>query len=231
MKVGIIAAMEEEAAHLKERMDIHATKAFLGREFYEGVLGGKDVVLVVCGVGKVNAAACAQVLADRFAITHLVFTGVAGSLHAAIDICDVVVSTDCVQHDFDVAGLGFAPGIIPYQDESFFEADEGMRAAVVRAVHEVAPEIKVFEGRIASGDQFVSGVAAKDRIVSSFGALCCEMEGAAVAHVAWLNSVPFVVIRAISDKADGSADMDYVVFKEQAANRSAAIAERLMTLL
>lgn len=231
MLVGIIGAMKEEVQLLKERMEMRGTSNVMGLEFIEGKLGGRDVVLVVCGIGKVNAAVCAQTLIEHFSVTHLVFTGVAGSLNPAINICDVVVSTDCVQHDFDVTGLGFAPGVIPYMDESFFKADPTMREAALRAVREAAPEVRVWEGRIASGDQFVGDAATKDRIVQTFGALCCEMEGAAVAHVAWMGKVPFVVIRAISDKADGSAEMDYPSFMNEAANRSASIVTRLMKLL
>lgn len=231
MKVGIIAAMAEELELLKAQITNRKETTISEMVFTEGVLGGKDVVLVVSGVGKVNAAVHAQLLISQFGADRLVFTGVAGSLNADIDICDIVVSTDCVQHDIDASALGYAPGEIPYQEVSFFEADAALRAAVVRAVHEMAPEVGVFEGRVASGDQFVSDAANKERIVRQFGALCCEMEGAAVAQVAWLNRVPFVVIRAISDKADGSAEMDYPTFMVQAAHRSATITEYLMQLL
>ncbi len=168
---------------------------------------------------------------SRFDVTNLVFTGIAGSLDARIDICDIVVSTDCVQHDVDVSGLGYERGIIPNQDVSIFKADASMRAAAVRAIQEVAPDVKAWEGRVASGDQFIASPAAGEYIVKTFGALCCEMEGASVAHVAWLNDIPFVVIRAISDKADGSAEMDYPTFKVAASNRSASVIERLVELL
>ncbi len=231
MKIGIVAAMEQELELLRSQMGECTCVKRAGTEFVEGSLGGKDVAMVVAGVGKVNAAAHAQLLISSYGADVLVFTGVAGSLDPTIDICDIVVSTDCVQHDVEAAALGYAPGEIPYQEVSFFEADPALRGAAVRAVHEAAPEVHVFEGRIASGDQFVSSAEAKERIVSTFGALCCEMEGAAVAQVAWLNEVPFVVIRAISDKADGSAEMDYPTFMVQAANRSASIIERLLQLL
>lgn len=231
MKLGIIGAMADEVALLKQHTNVTESVERCGTTYTVGTLNGHDVVLVVCGVGKVNAAVCAQVLVDCFEVTHLVFTGVAGSLNAEIDICDIVVSTDCVQHDMDASGLGYAPGVIPYQEVSFFTADDMLRSTVVRAVHEAAPEVKVFEGRIASGDQFVSDAMAKERIVRQFGALCCEMEGASVAQVAWLNGIPFVVVRAISDKADGSAEMDYPSFMKQAAHHSSSIVERLMQLL
>lgn len=231
MGIAVIGAMPEEVGLLKAGMDVRESVTIARMDYVEGALCGQDVVLVACGIGKVNAAACAQALVDRFGVAGIIFTGVAGSLDASIGIGDIVVSTDCVQHDYDVAGLGYAPGVIPDQEVSFFEADPALRAVVVRAVREVAPEMGVHEGRVASGDQFVSDASTKERISSTFGALCAEMEGAAVAHVAWLNDVPFVVVRAISDKADGSAEMDYPTFKAQAAKRSAAIVERALALL
>ena len=231
MKIGIIAAMESELDLLKAQMGEYKATTIAGVEFYEGKLGGREVAMVVGGVGKVNSAVHAQLLISKFGVDALVFTGVAGSLDPKIDICDIVVSTDCVQHDVEAVALGYAPGEIPYQEVSFFKADENLRKAAVRVVGEVAPEVHVFEGRVASGDQFVSSAEAKERIVSNFGALCCEMEGAAVAHVAWLNNVPYVVIRAISDKADGSAHMDYPTFVAQAADRSASIIEHLVAQL
>ena len=231
MKVGIISAMDQELELLKNQMGEHKDTAIAGMVFSEGILGGKEVAMVVGGVGKVNSAVHAQLLISKFDADMLIFTGVAGSLDPKIDICDIVVSTDCVQHDVEASALGYAPGEIPYQEVSFFEADTALREAAVRAVREAAPEVHVFEGRIASGDQFVSSAEDKERIVSTFGAICCEMEGAAVAHVAWLNDVPFVVIRAISDKADGSAHMDYPTFVAQAADRTASIVTHLLELL
>ena len=231
MKIGIIGAMVEEVELLRGRIEATDTRTLVGMEYVEGRLGGKDVVLVVCGVGKVNAAICAQLLITEFGVTHIVFTGVAGSLDASVDICDIVVSTDCLQHDFDVSGLGYRPGVIPDQDVSCFVADETLRAVAVQAIREVAPEVGVHEGRVASGDQFVADPVANRRVNEEFGALCCEMEGAAVAQVAWRNDVPYVVVRAISDRADGAADEEYPNFKVEAANRSASIIERLMQLI
>ena len=229
MKLGIIGAMADEVALLKQHTNVAESVERCGTTYTVGTLNGHDVVLVVCGVGKVNAAVCAQVLVDCFEVTHLVFTGVAGSLNAKIDICDIVVSTDCVQHDMDASGLGYAPGIIPYQEVSFFTADDMLRSTVVRAVHEAAPEVKVFEGRIASGDQFVSDALAKERIVRQFGALCCEMEGGAIAQVCRLNNIPFVIIRAISDKADDSEEMSFMEFATAAAARCASITRFMLT--
>lgn len=222
-RIGIIGAMDEEIASLTEALTERKIRTVAGMDFYEGTLDGVDVVIVKCGVGKVNAASCAQILIDVFEVDQIINTGVAGSLDARIDIGDIVVSTEAVQHDLDVTALGFARGEIPYSDESVFPADEEMRRRAVRAVGVVAPEIKVFEGRVCSGDQFIASRAQKEAIVSEFGGMCCEMEGAAIAQVCHLNGIPFVIIRAISDKADESEEMSYVEFEQNAAERCAAI--------
>ena len=232
MKLAIIGAMKEEVEHLKGRLVDARVTRLLGMEFNEGHLGTMPVVVVMCGVGKVNAALCAGMLVTRFGVTHVVNTGVAGSLDARIDIGDIVVSVDAVQHDFDTRAMGYPLGTIPYMGEDgaqFFVADEALRTAVVEAAAAVAPEVGVHEGRVASGDQFVSSSEQKDLIVREFGALCAEMEGAAIAQACMLAGVPFVIVRAISDKADGSAHMDYPAFVREAAQRSARIVERMVS--
>ena len=223
IKTGIIGAMDEEVNSLKEALDEKAISTVAGMEFCEGKLDGADVVVVKCSVGKVNAAACTQILIDRFGVDRIINTGVAGSLDAAIDIGDIVVSTEAVQHDMDVTPLGFARGEIPYSEKSVFPADEQMRASALEAVRAAAPEVHAFEGRVCSGDQFIASREQKEAILSSVGGLCCEMEGAAIAQVCSLNATPFVIIRAISDKADDSEEMSYVEFAQAAAENCAAI--------
>ena len=222
-KTGIIGAMDEEVNSLKEALDEKRISTIAGMEFCEGRLDGADVVVVKCSVGKVNAAACTQILIDRFGVGQIINTGVAGSLDAAIDIGDIVVSTEAVQHDMDVTALGYARGEIPDSEKSVFPADEEMRARAVEAVKAAAPEVHAFEGRVSSGDQFIASHEQKDSIISTVGGLCCEMEGAAIAQVCSLNEIPFVIIRAISDKADDSEEMSYVEFVEAAAENCAAI--------
>lgn len=222
-RFGIIGAMDEEIASLTEAMTEQQIRTVAGKDFYEGTLDGADVVVVKCGVGKVNAGSCAQILIDVFGVDRIINTGVAGSLDARIDIGDIVVSTEAVQHDMDVTALGFAPGEIPYSDVSVFPADEAMRNSAVEAVGAVAHEIQVFEGRVCSGDQFIASRAQKEAIVSEFGGMCCEMEGAAIAQVCHLNGTPYVIIRAISDKADESEEMSYMEFEQAAAERCAAV--------
>lgn len=227
MKIALIGAMVSEVELLRERIDDAQAITYAGNEFYEGSLAGAPVVLTACGIGKVNAAARTQAMIDRFAPTHIVFTGIAGSLDARVGIGDIVVSTDCVQHDYDANVLGVARGHVPGFDAVGFVADEALRAEAVAALRAAAPETHVVEGRVASGDQFVSSLAQKEDIAGAFGALCCEMEGAAVAQVACLNQVPFVVIRAISDKADGSAEMDYATFETIASHQGADAVQEL----
>ena len=220
-RIGIIGAMNDEVASLKETMKKDRTETVAGMEFFLGKIGKCDVVVAQCGMGKVNAGTCAQILITKFNVKAVINTGVAGSLDNVLDIGDFVVSTDAVQHDFDVTPIGFDKGEIPYTGKISFEADKGLREKIVGAIHECCPDVAVHEGRVCSGDQFISSPEQRDAITNSHGGLCSEMEGAAVAQVCYLNGVPFVIVRAISDKADGSAHMDYGEFEKQAAERSA----------
>lgn len=229
LRTGIIGAMDEEVSDLIELLKDDHVSTIAHMEFHEGKLDGNNVVVVKCSVGKVNAATCAEILINQFKVDRIINTGVAGSLDAEIDIGDIVVSTDAVQHDMDASPLGFARGEIPYSDLSVFPADEAMRNSAVMAVKEVAPEIHVFEGRVCSGDQFIASHEQKESIVSEFGGLCCEMEGAAIAQVCHLNETPFVIIRAISDKADDSEEMSYVEFVHAAAKRCAAVTRYMIS--
>lgn len=233
MRIGIIGAMDVEVDHLKAELADARAERVAGTEFVAGRLGEKDVVVVKCGVGKVSAGICAQVLADRFGCTHLINTGIAGSLDASrLDIGDLVVSTDCVEHDFEVEELGYEPGLIPGRDRVEFVADDALREAALSAAAAVAPEVRALAGRVASGDQFVCREQTRRRIVEQFGALCCEMEGAAIAQAAEANGVPFVVVRAISDKpgTEGQA-VDYATFERVSAERCARIVERMVAEL
>lgn len=223
-KLGIIGAMEVEIAQLRDRMEHTTVTERGGMTFYEGTLVGLPVVVVQCGVGKVHAAMCVQVLCDCFGVTAVVNTGVAGSLCPELDIGDLVVSMDAMYHDFDCHSLNpaYPVGQVPGAAVLAFPADETLMAYAFAAgerVHLGHTRI----GRVASGDQFVCNQGQKEKIVADTQALCTEMEGAAIAHAAWRNGVPFVVIRAISDKADNSAEMDYPTFEAIAAQRCAQV--------
>lgn len=225
-KLGIIGAMSIEVESLKESIRGLTGSVHAGMTFYEGKLEGLDVVVVVCGVGKVNAALCVQVLRDCYQVTHIVNTGVAGSLCAQLDIGDFVVSKDAMYHDFNCSPLNYKPGQVPGMSVLAFPADETLINYAYTAAQNVHKD-HVRIGRVASGDQFVCEKNQKQRIIDLTGALCTEMEGTAIAQAAWRNEVPFVIIRAISDKADDSAQMDYPVFEAIAAKRCADVTRQL----
>lgn len=226
--VGIIGAMEQEVARLKEVMEDVSITTRANMDFYEGVLEGKKVVVVQSGIGKVNAGMCTQILADLFQVEAVINTGIAGSLNNDINIGDIVLSTDVLHHDMDATGFGYPKGQIPQMKEFSFQADEGLRKIARDVCEEVNPEIQVFEGRIASGDQFVCDQGVKDNIVKEFSAYAVEMEGAAIGQAAALNGIPFLIIRAISDKADNSANMDYPAFEKLAIEHSVRLTQGML---
>jgi len=230
MKLGIIGAMQVEVEILLGLMDGKQETVVAGSTFYEGSLEGLPVVVVQCGVGKVNAAICTQILCDCFRVTHLVNTGIAGSLDAKLDIGDLVVSRDAMYHDFDCVHFGYEMGKVPGMDVVAFPADEAMIRMALEAAEAVHPG-HAAAGRIASGDLFVARKEAKERIIAITGAMCTEMEGAAIAQTAYRNGVPFVILRAISDKADDSAEMDYPTFERIAAHRCAQVTQYLAKTL
>lgn len=218
--LGIIGAMDEEVAKIKEKMEDVQVESRASMDFYQGTLGGKPVVVVRSGIGKVNAAMCAQILADCYHVNAMINTGIAGSLNADIDIGDIVLSTDTLEHDMDAVAFGYPLGQIPRMDTLSFEADEKLRTLAKTVCERVNPEVKVFEGRVVSGDQFVSDKNKKNWLVENFAGFCTEMEGAAIAHAAYLNQIPFLIVRAISDKADDSASVDYPAFEAKAIEHS-----------
>lgn len=232
MKLGIIGAMTVEVETLKTMLSDATQMERAGIEFCSGKLHGLDVVIAQCGVGKVNAALCVQIMCDLFCVSAIVNTGVAGSLEPQLDIGDLVVSRDAMYHDFDchVLNPNYPVGQVPGMAVHAYPADD-MLVNYARDAAREATDSKVWTGRIASGDQFVCDGEVKKKIVADTGALCTEMEGAAIAHAAWRNGVPFVVIRAISDKADNSAEMDYPTFEAIAAKRCAAVTAHMAKCL
>lgn len=230
IKLGIIGAMEQEVETLLEQMENKTAFHKAGSTFYEGKLSGLDAVVVQCGIGKVNASLCMQILCDCFAVTHVVNTGIAGSLCADLDIGDLVISRDAMYHDFDCVHFGYPMGKVPGMDVVAFPADEKLAQLAFSAAEAVNPG-HTKRGRVASGDKFVAEQTVKDAIIDITGALCTEMEGAAIAQTAYRNGVPFVIIRAISDKADNSAEMDYPTFERIAAHRCASVTMKLAAAL
>jgi adenosylhomocysteine nucleosidase len=213
-----MGAMQSEIAAIREAMDAVQVTVVAGMEFAAGTIDGTEVVVAQCGMGKVNAGICAQTLISGFGVGCVINTGVAGSLSDELTINDFVVSTDAVQHDFDVSPIGFARGEIPYTGLFAFPADEELRRQAVAAVRQAAPASMVLEGRVCSGDQFIATKEQTEAITSTFGGLCAEMEGAAIAQVCHLNQVPYVIIRAISDDSD---DMTFEQFQAEAARECA----------
>jgi adenosylhomocysteine nucleosidase len=229
-KIGLIGAMNEEIELLVKHMeDVRETEK-AGIVYREGRFCGKEVVVCRSGVGKVNAAACTQILIDRFHVEAVIFTGVAGALDPALDIGDIVVSTECMQHDMDVTALGFARGVIPYAETSVFAADALLQELAYASSEKLFPG-RTARGRVLSGDQFIASRETVRRLREELQGACTEMEGSAVAQVCAMNGVPYVVIRSMSDKADGSAHVNFAEFTVMASERSYRIVEDMIQRL
>lgn len=226
-KVGVIGAMDMEVEALCRALENPRITTHVGMEFHEGVVGDTHAVIVQCNVGMVNAALCAQALIERFGVTHVINTGVAGSLDASINIGDVVIASDAVNHLMDVCNLGYEPGQTPGMSTLAFPIDAQLHERIARAARATA-DVGIHVGRVASGDRFVRDDADKRRIAGTLGALCCEMEGAAIAQACYLSGTPCAIVRVISDKADGSDAIDYPVFEAKAAADCAAIVESVL---
>lgn len=224
--IGIIAAMDVEMKSLRSYMENTETEVISGIRFVRGTLEGKDVVTAVCGIGKVFAALCAQTMILHYQPRCIINTGVAGTLTDALTIGSIAVSSAVVQHDMDTSPLGDPVGLISGINKVELSADRlltGQLSACAKVMG-----IKTATGVIASGDQFVASAERKAFIVEHFKAIACEMEGAAVGQVCYVNKVPFCVLRAISDSADGSSHMDYPTFVQMAAEQSVALLRRFM---
>lgn len=214
--IGIIGAMDEEVNAIIEKMTNVESKEKAGMTFNKGTLEGKETVVVRSGIGKVNAGLCTQILVDDYKIDAVINTGIAGSLKNQIDIGDIVLSSDALYHDMDATGFGYDFGVVPRMESSVFKGDVRLINLAKECCERVNPDINVHIGRVVSGDQFISDKAKKDWINEHFDGYCTEMEGAAIAHAATLNNIPFLIVRAISDKADNSATMDYGEFEKKA---------------
>lgn len=221
--IGIIGAMEEEVDQLKGMMKEVSVETKASMDFFQGILEGRRVVVVRSGIGKVNAGICTQILADVYGVEAVINTGIAGSLQAQIDIGDIVLSTDTLQHDVEAEAFGYPAGQIPRMDTLAFPADERLLRCAEECCGRVNPDIRTFRGRVLSGDQFIADGEKKDWLVKTFGGCCTEMEGAAIGQTAYLNGIPFLIVRAISDKADGSASMDYPEFESKAISHTVAL--------
>lgn len=226
--LAIMGAMDEEIELLLADLRARENLTPPGVTLYRGVLDGVPVLLTKGGIGKVNAAMTATHLLHAGA-TRVIFTGVAGGVHPELRVGDIVVSTDLVQHDVDVSALNYAPGTIPGEPAAW-AADDGLRAAALDAAREVGG-VRVLEGRVASGDQFIASQEGVQRLWTVFGAACAEMEGAAVAQVCAKAGVPFVVIRSVSDTADHAANVDYRTFMPLVARHAKQVVRGMLARL
>lgn len=225
-KIGIIGAMVEEIELLHQHVQVTANVTKAGITYYEGTWHGKSVIYCKSGVGKVNAAVCTQIMIDLGADCVL-FTGVAGAVDPQLNIGDIVVSTSCIQHDMDCSPLGFARGVIPFHARSEFVADERL----VELASDASERLfngRSLAGKVLSGDQFIASRETVHMLYDTMQGACAEMEGASVAHVCDMNEIPFVVIRSMSDKADGSAHVNFAEFTIQASNNSYLIIDDIL---
>lgn len=224
--IGLIGAMDEEIKLLLEQLQDMKSVTKAGTTYYTGLISDKPVVVCKSGVGKVNAAVTSQILIDTFRVRCVLFTGVAGAVHEDLNIGDIVVSSECMQHDMDVTALGYPKGNIPYQEVSVFSADEKLILLAEKAT--MSLRVRHLTGRVLSGDQFIASKAKVTELREEMDGVCAEMEGAAVAQACWMNGIPFVIIRSMSDRADGSAPGNYEEFTVEAARRSHAILEYML---
>ena len=227
--IGIIGAMDVEVEHLKNELTDRETVTVSGIEFARGFLFEKEAVIAKCGIGKVFAAICAEAMILHFNVDCIINTGVAGTLTNKLTVGDTAISSAVVQHDMDTSALGDPVGMVSGIDKIYFDADPELVLKAEKAIKLAG--INYVCGVIASGDRFIGDSESKKRIVENFNAVACEMEGGAIGHTAYINDVPFIVIRAISDSADGSAAVDYPAFVARAAANSDLITEKLVSLI
>ena len=223
-KIGIIGALSIEIQLLKENLKIIDLVKYAGFEFYICSKNNSIIVITACGVGKVNAASCTQVMIDKFSVDVIINTGVAGGLRKDLKTCDIIISEDITYHDVRPEQL---KKFSPYKET--FNADDELKALALRAYKKCNfKESNCFVGRIVTGDCFVSDEILKASIIATYKPCCVEMEGAAIGHVAVINDIPFLVIRCISDHANEEKDLTYSIFEQKASYQSANLLLKMM---
>ena len=227
MTLGIIAAMSEELEILLKDMQLDSSTTKAGMTFNKGKLWSNEVIAVVCGIGKVNAAVCTQILVSEFNVDKVINVGVAGGIGKDIYPGDVVIATNLVEHDMDTTAFGDPHGQVPRMDTFDFKCDSSLIESANSACKKVGG-FNTFTGRIVSGDVFVADVEKIKWLEKEFNALSCEMEGASIAHVCYLNNIPVVVIRSISDNANNGAHMDFEKFTPIAVKNSTSILKEML---
>lgn len=226
MRIGIIGAMSEEVQGFKKIMKNVEEEKIGTFTFYTGIMHDQDIVLLETGIGKVNAAIGATLMIEAFDVEEIIFTGVAGGVNPDLDLGDVVISKDLIQHDFDTSAFGDKLGVIPRMESSIFEADDELIELAEKAGKKLKG--KVIVGRVLSGDQFIASPEKIAFLRKEFNGDCTEMEGAAVGHVCQVLDVPFVVIRTMSDKANSDAHTDYATFMKIAAENSITLVNEML---
>ncbi|MBZ9635941.1 5'-methylthioadenosine/adenosylhomocysteine nucleosidase [Clostridium sp. FP1] len=230
MNIGIIGAMSEEVEFLLRDMELETSEVKANMKFSLGTIHNKNVVIVTSGIGKVNAAVCAQILIDDFKVDYLINVGIAGGTKKNIYPGDIVIANNLVQHDIDTSAFGDRIGQIPRLDTFDFKCDKKLIDHARQACEDISGH-NYFVGRIVSGDQFIANIDKIKWLNSEFECLACEMEGASIAQVCYLNEIPFVVIRSISDNANNGAHMEYEKFKDIAVENSTKILNNMLKLI
>lgn len=229
---GIIGAMEPEIETLLNDLQDKKEEKKFGLTFYLGKLKKYDVVIVKCGVGKVNAGRTTQVLISEYSPKYIINTGIGGGLYSEVKIGDIVISTDLVQHDFDVTFFGYAKGYMctgeNNKEPTKYVADKELSEKIKKVLEKVRGDRKIYSGRVLTGDAFISSKEKREELVKEFNGYCCEMEGAAIAQVASLNKIPFTVVRVISDLPSGKGPEDYNSFESEAAKLSSLALETFL---
>ena len=225
---GIIGAMDSEIETLLSHLENKKEEKKYGLTFYLGKLKNYEVIIVKCGIGKVNAGRTTQVLISEYSPKYIINTGIGGGLNQQLKIGDIVISTDLIQHDFDVTAFGYAKGYMFIGDKkepTKYVADKELSEKIKKVLEKIKEGRNIFKGRILTGDLFVSSKEKREQLVQDFDGFCCEMEGAAIAQVAFLNNIPFAVLRLISDMPDGKGPEDYNAFEKEAARLSSLALE------
>lgn len=229
MTIGLMGAMDEEIELLLAGMENVKQYTYAGIKYAEGDIYGQHVVVCKSGVGKVNAAVTTQLLIEKFSVSKVIFTGVAGAVHPELEIGNIVISTKCIQHDMNVTPLGYKRGEIPYQEVSAFPADPELMKLAEKACEQLGVSYR--KGIVLSGDQFIASKDIVKGLYEELDGACAEMEGAAVAQVCYMNEVPFVILRGMSDKADGSAHVNFAEFTVKSSHQSHRIVEAMLLQL
>jgi adenosylhomocysteine nucleosidase len=229
MKIAIICAMAEELDSIIVSIGSDCRVTQYGQfEVHTTNFNDHELIFILCGIGKVNAALHTQFTIDKFVPDYVINVGVAGGLIPELNFGDVVIASDLVEYDMDVSAFGIPPGQIPRMDVFAFECSEYLLESARCISH---PDFKIQIGRIASGDQFISDKVSAEKLFTKFNAIACEMEGAAVAHVCHVNKTPFLIVRALSDKAgtdDKTATHSYTELKDMVAQRSSSIVKQIL---